>query len=59
MLIIHGTPKVDMKTAQIRLGHSDPALTLRIYAQPTDDGDRAAAALIDEHFAAVVDPVRR
>ncbi|MEY2421045.1 MAG: hypothetical protein QOI95_1112 [Acidimicrobiaceae bacterium] len=45
---------VDLKTAQIRLGHSDPALTLRIYAQPTDDGDRAAAALIDEHFASAV-----
>lgn len=45
---------VDMKTAQIRLGHADPALTLRIYAQPTDHGDRAAAALIDEHFAPVL-----
>jgi integrase len=45
---------VDLKTAQIRLGHSDPALTLRIYAQPTDDGDRAAAALIDDHFASAV-----
>jgi integrase len=45
---------VDLKTAQIRLGHADPALTLRIYAQPTNDGDRAAARLIDEHFAAVL-----
>ena len=45
---------VDMKTAQIRLGHSDPVLTLRIYAQPTNDGDRAAAALIDDHFSCVM-----
>lgn len=45
---------VDLKTAQIRLGHADPALTLRIYAQPTNDGDRAAAVLIDEHFAGVI-----
>ena len=48
-----------MKTAKIRLGQGDPALTLKIYAQPTGDGDRAAAAVIDEHFAAVIDaPLR-
>ena len=34
---------VDVKTAQARLGHSDPRLTLGIYAQATTDGDRAAA----------------
>jgi integrase len=34
---------VDVKTAQSRLGHSDPRLTLAVYAQATDDADRAAA----------------
>jgi integrase len=34
---------VDLKTAQARLGHSDPRLTLAIYAQATTEGDRAAA----------------
>jgi integrase len=34
---------VDVKTAQTRLGHSDPRLTLAIYAQATTDGDRRAA----------------
>ncbi len=35
---------VDVKTAQARLGHSDPRLTLAIYAQATTEGDRAAAS---------------
>ena len=30
---------VDVKTVQARLGHSDPGLTLGIYAQATADGD--------------------
>lgn len=34
---------MDMKTAQARLGHSDPRLTLAIYAQATGEGDRSAA----------------
>ena len=34
---------VDVKTAQTRLGHSDPRLTLAIYAQATGEGDRSAA----------------
>ena len=33
---------VDVKTAQTRLGHSDPRLTLAIYAQATGEGDRQA-----------------
>jgi integrase len=45
---------VDMKTAQVRLGHADPALTLKIYAQTTTEQDRAAAAVIDAHFAIAV-----
>jgi integrase len=46
---------VDIKTAQVRLGHADPALTLKVYAQTTSEQDRAAAALIDSHFAGVID----
>jgi integrase len=34
---------VDLKTAQARLGHSDPRLTLAVYAQATSEGDRQAA----------------
>ena len=34
---------VDVKTTQTRLGHSDPRLTLAIYAQAVTDADRAAA----------------
>ncbi|HSS10891.1 MAG TPA: tyrosine-type recombinase/integrase, partial [Acidimicrobiales bacterium] len=34
---------VDVKTAQARLGHSDPRLTLAVYAQATCDADRVAA----------------
>ncbi|HTW09596.1 MAG TPA: hypothetical protein VME46_18975 [Acidimicrobiales bacterium] len=37
-----------MKTAQARLGHSDPRLTLGIYAQATTEGDRAAADLLGD-----------
>lgn len=41
---------VDMKTAQTRLGHSDPRLTLAIYAQATSEADRSAAARIGARF---------
>jgi integrase len=34
---------VDVKTAQARLGHSDPRLILAVYAQATTEGDRSAA----------------
>lgn len=34
---------VDLKTAQTRFGHSDPQLTLAIYAQATTEGDQIAA----------------
>lgn len=37
---------VDVKTAQARLGHSDPRLTLGIYVQATTEGDRRAADLL-------------
>ena len=41
---------VNVKTAQARLGHSDPRLTLGIYAQATGAGDKAAAELLGTHF---------
>ncbi len=34
---------VDVRTAQHRLGHSDPRLTLGIYAQVVPEADREAA----------------
>lgn len=39
---------VDAKTAQSRLGHSDPRLTLAIYAQVVEDADKAAAERLGE-----------
>jgi integrase len=41
---------IDLRTAQTRLGHSDPRLTLGIYAQATDAGDRSAAEHLGRHF---------
>jgi integrase len=49
---------VDVRTAQARLGHSDPRLTLAVYAQATSDADRAAADRIGERFRPVVDDAR-
>jgi hypothetical protein len=41
---------VDIKTAQSRLGHSDPRLTLAVYAQATTEADRAAADRLGARF---------
>jgi integrase len=41
---------VDVKTAQTRLGHSDPRLTLAIYAQAVPEADRAAATALGRKF---------
>jgi integrase len=41
---------VDVKTAQTRLGHSTPALTLQTYARATQAGDRAAADAVGNFF---------
>jgi integrase len=41
---------VDVKTAQVRLGHSDPRLTLAVYAQATTEGDRVAAERLGARF---------
>jgi integrase len=42
--------RVDLKTAQTRLGHSDPRLTIGLYAQVVDQADRAASDLLGQHF---------
>jgi integrase len=44
------TAGVDVKTAQTRLGHSSPTLTLAIYARATDEADRAAAEKVGDRF---------
>jgi hypothetical protein len=41
---------VDVRTAQARLGHSDPRLTLGVYASATSEGDRAAAERLGARF---------
>lgn len=43
---------VDVKTAQARLGHSDPRLTLAVYAQATAEGDQKAADRMAARFMA-------
>ena len=42
---------VDVKTAQTRLGHSSPQMTLGIYARATADSDRRAADVVWKMFA--------
>ncbi len=37
---------VDLRTAASRLGHADPALTLRVYAHALPEQDRTAAAML-------------
>jgi len=46
-LVLEG---IDLKTAQTRLGHTDPRLTLGIYAQATTESDRQAADRLGERF---------
>jgi integrase len=41
---------VDLKTVQSRLGHSDPRLTLAVYAQKTTEGARQAADILASRF---------
>lgn len=49
---------VDVKTAQARLGHSDPRLTLAIYAQATGEGDKAAAEKLGARLMGWQNPQR-
>jgi integrase len=44
------TSGVDVRTAQARLGHADPRLTLAVYAQTTSEADRSAADRLGAHF---------
>ncbi len=46
-LVLEG---VDIKTAQARLGHTDPRLTLGIYAQATTEADHQAAERLGKRF---------
>ena len=39
---------MDLKTAQTRLGHSDPRLTIGLYAQAVGSADSAAAERLGE-----------
>jgi integrase len=48
---------VDIKTAQTRLGHSDPRLTLTIYARAVPEADRAAAEALGARFFMPSSPV--
>jgi integrase len=41
---------IDVKTAQVRLGHADPRTTLAIYASSPASVDRDAADVIGERF---------
>ncbi len=41
---------IDVKTAQTRLGHADPRVTLSIYASAPASVDRAAADVLGERF---------
>ncbi len=46
-LVLEG---IDLKTAQTRLGHTDPRLTLGIYAQASTEADRHAAERLGDRF---------
>jgi len=49
---------VDLKTAQTRLGHSDPRLTIAVYAQATTAADKAAAERLGTRFMEFPRPAR-
>ena len=46
-LVVEG---IDVKTAQTRLGHADPRVTLSIYASAPASVDRAAADVLGDRF---------
>lgn len=46
-LVLEG---IDLETAQTRLGHTDPRLTLGIYAQASTEADRHAAERLGDRF---------
>lgn len=42
---------VDIKTAQVRPGHSDPRMTLAVYASAPVEADRSAAERLESRFS--------
>ncbi|MGO9333496.1 MAG: tyrosine-type recombinase/integrase [Acidimicrobiales bacterium] len=42
--------RTDLKTTQIRMGHSDPRTTLALYAQAVSEADQAAADSLGNRF---------
>jgi len=52
-LVVEG---VDIRTAQGRLGHSDPRLTLAVYAQVVPEADRQAADRLAARFLPATAP---
>jgi integrase len=42
--------RTDMKTTQVRMGHSDSRLTLALYAQAVPEADQAAADRLSGRF---------
>jgi hypothetical protein len=54
-LVLEG---VDIKTAQTMLGHSNPRLTLGLYAQSSNEAARVAADRIRARFLARPRPQR-
>jgi integrase len=51
-LVVDG---VDVKTAQYRLGHSSPVLTLAVYAQAVPQAERDAADVIGARLMSIAD----
>jgi integrase len=47
LLVAGGT---DVKTAQVRLGHSSPVITLRLYTDVVSENDRTAAERLARHL---------
>lgn len=41
---------IDLKTAQVRLGHADPRLTLQVYAEVVQESEEGAAAALGDYF---------
>ncbi|HVB06626.1 MAG TPA: tyrosine-type recombinase/integrase, partial [Acidimicrobiales bacterium] len=41
---------VDIKTAQVRLGHADPRTTMTLYVQATSEADQDAADRLEGRF---------
>jgi hypothetical protein len=46
---------VDIRTVAERLGHTDPSLTLRVYAHVIEQRDRAAAEIMGQ----VLNPTKK